>query len=927
MNKIIWKDIWQSIRHTKGQFISILGLMMIGAFALVGLMVTGPDMRSTGNDYAQKLNTPDLTITSNYGLDKQDIKKINQTKGLKQAEYGYATDTVIKGTKKSFRIFSKPNKVGKYEVKSGHLPDKKGQIALTNQYHNKYKLGDKVHFTEKKNVLGKTFLKRHTFKIVGFVSSSQILSSVNLGESTSGSGELKGYAVAIPSDFNSDVYITANLSYKNLRGLDGYGSTYTDRVSDDKKALKKILKKEVPKREKRITNLANSKLQPQQTKLDQAQAKLKTNQNKLDQAKVQLAQGKALITQNGQALAANPGAAQSPAAQAKISQAKQELATKENQYKQGKRKYQQAKSEIAAKQKKLNSAKAQIKDLQTLNYLVYNRRETPGSQGNNIYTNTSHIIDDLAKIFPIFLYFVAALVTFTTMNRFIDEERINSGTLKALGYSDHVIINKFTFYGFISGTLGTIIGIALGHTLLPQIVYHAYNKSITLPPIEEHFYWGISLIALLLSWISSVLPAYLTAKSELNEKPAALLLPKPPAAGSKILLEKVPFIWNHLSFTHKVTARNLFRYKKRMLMTIFGVCGAAALLFTGFSVKTSIGNINHRQFGDLIHYDMIVAHKDQTTHAQRTAIDHKLNSNAVKSEAPVHYEDMSKTAGKNNVSQDIKLIVPSNTKDFNNYIHLDNPKNKQSISLSNNGAVISERLAKLLNAKVGDKVTINDGNGHKRTIKISNITEMYMGHFIFMNPTEYRKVFGKKFSSNANMIILKNSSKKNTENEAAEFMKLAGIVGVVQNTTLTNEIDTIVNSLNRIMIVLIIVAALLAVVILYNLTNINISERIRELSTIKVLGFYNNEVTMYIYRETILLTCIGLLVGYVVGMLLHSYILYVVPPDDVMFNPSLTASSFLWPFGVIGIITLVLGFVVNNQLKNIDMLKALQSID
>lgn len=934
MNKIIWKDIWQSIKHTKGQFFSIFGLMMIGAFVLVGLMVSGPDMRDTGNDYAQKLNTPDLTVIGNYGLDQKDVQRINKTKGLKAAEYGYMSDTVVKGTRKSFRLYSKPNKVGKYEVRSGRLPNSKGEIALAAQYRNKYKLGNKISFTEKKNILGKKVLKHHTFKIVGFVRSGQILSSVNLGQSTSGSGELNGYAVISPQDFDSPIYMTANLTYKNLRGLNSYGKTYTNRLSTDKKNLKHDLNDEPAIRQKQIKSFAASQIDPQQAKLDQAKNQLKTNQDQLNQAKAQLDAGQTQIAekeQMAQANAAHMSPAQMQMGMAQLDQAKQTLAAKQSEYDQKNQEFQQqapaAQKKIDAGQKKLDSIKSQVKNLKAPTYSISNRREIPGGEGNLVYTTISQVVDDLAKVFPIFLYFVAALVTFTTMNRFIDEERINSGTLKALGYKDSVIINKFTFYGFVSGTLGTIIGIILGHTLMPQIVYHAYYKDLTLPPIEEHFYWGISAIAIVLGLISAVLPAYLTAHSELNEKPAALLLPKPPAAGSKILLEKIPFIWNHLNFTHKVTARNIFRYKKRMLMTIFGVCGAVTLLFAGFAVRNSIGNMNSRQFGDLIHYDMIVAKKDQATSAQNNSVNNKLHANTIKSESPIHYEAMTKTAGKNNDTQDITMITPSNNQSFNNYVHLDNRKTRQTIHLKDNGVVISERLAEVLKAKVGDKITINDSDDHARTMKVSGITEMYMGHFLFMNPTEYQHVFGKKFNANANMVILKNGSSKNTESQAYQFMKQDGVAGVVQNTTISKQVDTVVQSLNMIMLVLIIVAGLLAIVIQYNLTNINVSERIKELSTIKVLGFYDNEVTMYIYRETILLTILGLIVGYGVGDLLYRYILAVVPPENVMFNPALSSVSFIWPFGVIGVITVVLGFVVNNKLKNIDMLGALKSVD
>lgn len=922
MNKIIWRDIWQSIRHTKGQFLSILGLMMIGAFALVGLFVTGPDMRATGNTYAQKLNTPDLTVISDYGLDKQDVNRIKKTRGLKEAEFGYMTDTVIKSNRESFRIFSKPKKVGKYELRKGRLPTQKNEIALADNYAKHYRIGQQITFAEKKNILGTRLLKRHSFKIVGFVRSSQILSSVNLGQSTSGSGELKGYAVVMPQNFVQTVYTTANLTYKNLRGLDSYGATYTLRISNDKKALKKELKKEAPLRKKRISHYIDRQLAPQQQKITQAKQKLQVQQAKLEQAGKQLAAAKAAIGQQELLLGKNAG---------QLAQAKQELAVKAAAYHQSQAKFQhlagKANKKINSKQRALDKVKRQAAELKEPNYNVYTRREIPGNEGNVVYTTIAQVVDDLAKVFPIFLYFVAALVTFTTMNRFIDEERINSGTLKALGYDDRVIINKFTFYGFISGTLGTIIGIYLGHTLLPQIVYHAYYKAITLPPIEEHFYWPISLIALVLSLLSTVFPAYLTAKSEISEKPAALLLPKPPAKGSKIMLEKIPFIWNHLNFTHKVTARNIFRYKKRMLMTIFGVCGAATLLFAGFSVKNSIGRINERQFGHLIRYDMIVAQKTPITAKQKSAIQDKMASKEVKASAPVHYESLTKVAGKNNDTQDITLIVPSSTKSFANYVHLNKRKTGQQLALTDKGAVVSERLADLLGVNVGDKITVDGANDRHYTIKITGLTEMYMGHFIFMNKDAYRKAFGKNYHANAAMIILKNGSRKNTEQEAAQFMKLAGVAGVVQNTALSKEIDTVVQSLNMIMVVLIVVAGLLAIVIQYNLTNINIFERIRELSTIKVLGFYDNEVTMYIYRETILLTGIGILVGYLTGDLLYRYILYVVPPDNVMFNPGLSVSSFLWPLGVIGLITLILGFVVNNKLKNIDMLEALKSVD
>ena len=419
------------------------------------------------------------------------------------------------------------------------------------------------------------------------------------------------------------------------------------------------------------------------------------------------------------------------------------------------------------------------------------------------------------------------------------------------------------------------------------------------------------------------MPAWLVAAKELKENPAQLLLPKPPAAGSKILLERLPFIWNKMSFTHKVTARNIFRYKKRMLMTIFGVAGAVALLFAGFSVQHSIGGISERQFGEIIHYDMIVAENDRLLDKQKTEVEDQLKDDAVKESLGIHYESMSKIAGDNKDTQEIKLLVPSESDQFKNYVTLDNRKTGDSLKLPDDGVIISERLAKLLNVETGETITLKGADDVSHKMKVSEITEMYMGHFVFTSKTGYEHIFGTDYQTNAYLVNLDS----NTEKQAAKFMKLAGVEGVVQNTTSINQVHTIVNSLNKIMKVLIVIAALLGIVILYNLTNINVSERIRELSTIKVLGFYDKEVTLYIYRETILLTMLGILAGFGVGEILHQYIITVVPPDDVMFNPALGGGSFLIPALIIGIVTTILGFVVNYRLKNVDMLEALKSVD
>lgn len=1189
--KALNKDIRKSVSKSKGRFISISCLIALGSFALVGLQVTGPDMRETGSDYFQTYHTADLSVIGSMGIDENNIIAIRNLQGVENVEYGYLKDVVLKDTFKSCRIFSMGNNISNYEIVSGRMPEKADEIAFSDAAKEKYQLGDTITFTEKEDVSGNTTLKYNTFTIVGFVHSSEIISSVNQGQSTAGSGELDSYGVVTKDAFDCDYYMIARMTFQDTKKLDPYSDAYIDKIQEHKSQLEDILADQPEKRLEAIqaeyqdeidagrqkisdaeseladaeTKLSDAdaqikegeqKIQDSQNELDskvkEAQQQIDENQKKLEDsekqiqdgkaqlvtAKTQLGQAQATITASEQKIASekqtlaekqaeyeqqqaafsekqkeyqtnanaltvaqqelnmqktqletaksqyengiaqlqnaitqleqslqNPQlsaeektqyTAQLEQAQAKLQEtqsdyatfigdqyepamaqihaAQQELDTKsealsaakaqldeaqnqlntaavqlaasQNQLTQAEKQVSSAKSQLSAKQKeyntkaaelqngekqlasgkaeletakkeletqrtdgeakiaeaketltekkqeyaeklsaynekksdadtkiadntaKLNDAQKELNQLSLPTFSVYSRREIPGGEGYKIYTSVSNIVDALADVFPIFMYFVAALVTLTTMTRFVDEERINSGTLKALGYREKDILKKFTLYGLFSGLTGAAVGIVAGLYLLPRIANNAYAHSFTLPKIITPFNLKWTISAIVLALLSTVLPAVVVAKKELLEKPSALLQPKPPVNGSKIFLERISLIWNRMRFTHKVTARNIFRYKKRMLMTIFGVCGSVTILFAGLSVQHSISGINDRQFGEIIQYDLIVAENDNLSTEEQDEIKEKLSEkDVVKSYSPVYYEEYSVTAGKSKDNQTIKLICPENKDTFSDYISLDNRKTKEPISLSNDGVAISERLAKLLDVSVGDTITLKDSSGKSLDMKIAAITEMYTGHFVFVSPAYYEQFSTQEFSPNAYLISLCDNSSDNANEVASKFMKLDGIAGIVQNTTMINQINIIVKSLNKIMWVLILIGALLGVVILYNLTNINVSERIRELSTIKVLGFFDKEVTFYIYRETIILTLIGILVGFLTGDWLYQYIITVVPPDEVMFNPALSLKAFIIPFLLISMITFVLGLVINRKLKRVNMLDALKSVE
>ena len=1176
----LWKDVWRSIAHSKGRFVSIMLLMLLGSFALVGLYVAGPDMRATGEAYFDEYSLADLTVMSDYGLDADDVAALDKTSGATSIEYGYFKDVTLSGRTDAIRVMSMPDKVSQLELVDGRMPEREGEIAIDANVGADYPLGSTVTVEEKPSALNDSCVLRDAeYTVVGYVHTPEIISIVNMGQSTAGTGSLKGYGVVVDSEFDSDVYMTARMSFEDTASMDPYSNEYRDAVATHKSEVEDLIDGRPEARLATVKADAQEQIDDGQAELDDAQAQLDDAKSQLDDAADQLVDARAQLDDAAAQIADAKGelassvataqaqlddaksqlddaAPQLTSARAQLEDAAAQIESGEAALSDGQQQLTAAKEELAANEETLAGAKAQLDDawdayyakeaalaagkaaydanwetvsaqweankdawaqldanrdaieqdhtselamalaqldqlkatyeklaafsasyddnaaalaaakseldvkqgeydanaaaleaaraqiaqkdallaqsaqqlaqakadyavgqasynqsLATYNdgmaawkagvaelagsraaaeaqiagtereyadgqaeydenraeyedklaeyndalpdalqkisdgeadladararlaklslpaYEVDTRREALGSEAYKTYDTVSEIVDSLARVFPVLLYLVAAFVTLSTMTRMVEEERINSGTLKALGYHDGDVALKFVLYGSLAGGIGAVLGIVLGHTLLPWIVYSAYATKFTLPPIMLEFHPGITVIALVLAGLCSVLPAALACKRELSEKPAALLLPKPPKGGSKIFLERVKPVWNRLSFTHKVTARNLFRYKQRMLMTVLGVAGAVCMLVAGFGVQHSIQEMGTRQFGQIIKYDMIVAQTSTATDDQLAELDDALDGPAVATHVPLHYEEVTLTAGANNDTQEINLLVPEDASNLDEYVDLESRKSAEKLDLSGDGVVISERLSQLLDVGVGDQIEFKAADGTSRQARIDGITEMYMGHFMFMSREAYEGVYGKKFESNAALVRLEDGSLSSVEEQSAAFMKLDAVKSVVQNTALEDQVNTVVNSLDMIMTVLILVSTILAVVIMYNLTNLNVSERMRELSTIKVLGFHSNETTMYIYRETILLTILGVLAGYVMGVALHQYILNVVPPDQVMFNPELSAIEFWVPAVVIAVITVVLYFVELRRLSRVDMLEALKSVE
>ena len=898
--KIYWKDLLQSFTSSKGRFLSILTLMMLGSLALVGLKVTSPNIEASANAYLSTAKTLDLALMSNYGLDSRDQEELEQIEGA-EVEFGYLTDVTMDNGQDAIRLFSKPEKISNFQVTEGRLPQEDKEIALAAHLHDKYSLGQTITFKEKE--ASSSTLKEQTFTITGFVHSAEMLSQRDLGYAGSGSGTLTAYGLVMPSQFDEKVYSIARLKYKNLEGLNSFSTDYEETVKQDQEELEKLLSDNGKARLELVKKEGQVSLDKGRERIRKAQENLQEGKNRLSSA-----EGRLQLQENQLALLPQT---QREQVASQLVRAREEL-TKE------KEKLAEAEKSISQQVEKLEKSQKNLDNLPEPTYQVYNRQTIPGGQGYLMYSNATSSIRAVGNIFPVVLYAVAAIVTFTTMARFVDEERTNAGIFKALGYRSKDIIAKFLIYGMVAGTIGSIIGSILGHYVLAVVIANVITKDMVVGPTPIHFYWSYSLLALILTWLASVLPAYLVASRELHDEAAHLLLPKPPVKGSKILLEKVKFIWSRMSFTHKVTARNIFRYKQRMLMTIFGVAGSVALLFAGLGIQSSVAGVPSRQFEQIQQYQLLVAENSSATNQDKAELEEVLKGQDIKAYQKIYSKTLDKDFKGKAGLQTITLMM-TEKEDLTPFIHLQN--HQQELTLKD-GVVITAKLAQLADVKVGQTLEIEG-----KELKVTAIAENYVGHFIYMSQASYEQIYGQLPQANTYLVSLRDTSATSIERQAGLLMNQSAVSSVVQNASAIRLFDSVARSLNQTMTILVIVSVMLAIVILYNLTNINVAERIRELSTIKVLGFHNNEVTLYIYRETMVLSLVGIVIGLVSGYYLHQFLIQMISPATILFYPQVAWEVYALPIGAVLLILILLGFFVNHHLRKVDMLEALKSID
>ena len=667
---------------------------------------------------------------------------------------------------------------------------------------------------------------------------------------------------------------------------------------------------------------AREKLTAGENELAANQQKINEGKQAIQEAEAELINGENQLAQGRETLNTEKAKGETELAEAKETldkgQADYDKAAKEFETKK-----KDAEEEILDGEADLTEAKQELADLARPEYFVFDRSVNPGYKE---YSDNAERISAIAQVFPVFFFLIAALVCLTTMTRMVDEQRLQIGTLKALGYTNLDISKKFLVYASLASILGTIIGLLIGYQVFPGVIFNAYGSLYNLPDIRITYYISYGLISFMIAIFCTVVSAYAATRVALQSNAATLMRPKAPKIGKRILLERIPFIWNRMGFIQKVTARNLFRYKQRMLMTVLGVAGCTALILTGFGLSDSIADISSLQYGKVNKYEAIVAFNGDAIKEDKVKYDDFIDSqSSIKNNLNVLQEAYT-ISEKGVNTQDVTVFVPENTEQLSKFVVLNDRKSGERYSLPDEGAIVTEKLAKLFDLKIGDTITLKDENNKKVDTKVKQIAENYAGHFVFMTKEYYRDLLGKK--PDYNTQLLKYQESKSFEDKlGSDLTAQPNVAAVSFVSQVSGAVDDTMASLAIVTLVLIISAGLLAFIVLYNLTNINVSERIRELSTIKVLGFYDKEVTTYIYRENIILTLMGIVVGSLLGILLHGFVLTTAEIDMLMFSPDIQPLSFVYSALLTLLFSGIVMFAMHIKLKNIDMIEALKSVD
>lgn len=892
MKSIMKKTTLREIRQSLGRYLAIFAIVAMGVGFFAGLKITRQVMITSANAYLEEKQLYDFRLLSTLGFEDEDVQTLSSKEDVRFVEGAVAADILYfnqQGNEDVIKAHSLLQNINGLEVVAGRLPQQATECVVDANLYDKSALGTKIVLSENNVEEDLDYFAYREYTIVGIAQSSAYI-QFERGTTALGNGQVSGFMYLLPqgfcAEFYTEIYVKFNQDYPI------YSKDYNDYIDDKEPLWKDYCKAQGERRYQAIVADAEAEL---------ANAKQTLAEEKAN-AKQTLADAKKELTD----------------AEAELADAHAELADGWAKYNDS---YAEFEEKIAEAEQEIADAEADIANIEKPETYVLNRDTNIGYA---CFQNDSSIVEGLANVFPVFFFLVAALVCMTTMNRMVEEQRTQIGVLKALGYGEAAIMGKYLFYSGSAALAGCIAGYFLGIHLFPFVIWTAYGMMYQMGSIVYIFDGGTALLCLACALLCSMGTTWISCRHELKEVAADLMRPKAPRAGKRVFLEWLPFIWKRLKFLHKVSVRNIVRYKRRFFMMVIGISGCTALLVTGFGIRDSVVDIADQQFQEIQTYQFGITLKNGIKDANDPSLTEftEILDTYGGSFLPVLETTMDLQTPENLKS--IHLIIVENPAQIGEYIDLHTP-DKTAISYPKAGeAVICEKLAKRYRIQIGDTIHLFEENGTEVQAVVSGICENYIYNYIYLNAETYQTALGTFLYKNVYANITKDAD---IHAIGAAIMKANNITAVSINADMLVRFSSMMSSMNYIVFVVIACAAALAFIVLYNLNNINITERIREIATIKVLGFYRNETAAYVFRENTALTAIGCAVGLLLGKLLHIYVMHKVDIDLMSFDVHVKAVSYLLSILLTFAFTWIVNRIMTGKLENINMAESLKSVD
>ena len=923
MKSAMKKTSLREIRHSLGRYLAIFFIVSLGVIMFAGLRVCREDMVATADKYFDKTAFYDYRALSTIGFDIGSADSLTQTDGVKYAQGGISQGVIqllSDGRESVVATYSLLDNINIPDLVEGRMPENDRECVVDSKRYGSEYIGKEFVVSESNTDDTKDAFAYDTYTIVGRVQSPLYL-NFERGTSSVGNGSVSGFAYfmrsAYTAEYDNEIYV--RMDCDDAAYSDEYNS-YIDAHTD---AIEDAVSKLATARYDRIYSESADEIAKARKQLEE---EITDAQADLDEAYDTLQKSEEELNKNQQELDDNRKAMELMGistdgifddAQAQLDAAKEQIEAGYAEYNEGVKTLEaertDAESEIADAQKKLDK-------LKTPEVYILGRDTNVGYAS---FDNDSNIVNQVAAVFPIFFFAVAALVCMTTMTRMVEDERTQIGVLKALGYSDGAVMAKYLFYSGSAAVGGAVFGYAVGNLLFPKVIWIGYNMLYDFAKLTYVWDIKIGIISIAAAALCSMGATYFSCAAQFHGSPAMLIRPKAPKSGKRILLEKVGFIWKNLSFLRKVSIRNVFRYKKRFVMMIMGIGGCSALVVTALGLKDSFSDIVSAQFREIAVYDMSITLAEP---ADDKMLDKLADEFGKYFDSYALLNSSTMELHSDNANKSANIIIPENADEIAGQYHFLDSKNKAALSYPKEGEIIlTKRLAKVLGVKKGDTITITDDDFNTMTVTVSGICKNYVFNYAFIAKETYMNAVGHEPEYRTVYASLKDGM--DAHQTVADMLTLDDISSAYVNADTQEQFNSMISSINYVVIMVIVLAAALAFVVLYNLTNINITERIREIATIKVLGFYSGETAAYVFRENFILTGIGAVLGLGLGKLLHVFIMDCINVEAVSFDSYITPLSYLLSVILTFVFAVIVNFFMLFKLKKINMAESLKSVE